>query len=541
MQRPSRADVATGLTVLDGPSASNRNSGDDLGESQGTRSLGVVPITRSVTEVAFLIFAPRCVDSGEMQKTTWGVLLGVLWAAGCGSVSNNHPTPVLVPGGGIGGGAIDGYVNLYVIDTDTNLGIPGASVQIGAATATACMGLTDSTGLVTFDPMTCAGLRGAVTLTASATGYAPSTWIGANGANMTINLQATTRPMPDTATVSGTIAGWESLPTPTGNHTTIALIGASQTPNLGDLANNIQQGTRNVSLGGTVLTTSIPANACVKNALADDCNWQLIAHTGPQAHYAIIVDSDNNGTPDDQTDDIVTPVGWALLTGLNLVANQTVTSETLPAVAAADLQTFTAAFPALPAGMTYYNAYPAIELPGGVGRIPAIVPTLGKNVMMTSIPKLTGTTTAGLAGGLYDLLAQAQATQTASEPATLDWMHGVNAGATVTLAAWLAPPTAITALSGHYSFVPTTGATVHSAEFKDPATGNRTWSVSIFDGSSSFTLPGLTPDPLATASGTDTLTVSALTIPGISLTDVTFNDATQKLTGLASDQITVTP
>jgi hypothetical protein len=476
-----------------------------------------------------------------MQKTARGALWGTVLALGCGSVSNNHPMPVLVPGGGIGGGSIDGYVNLYVIDTDTNLGLSGASVQIGPPTATPCTGLTDSTGLVTFDPMSCAGLRGAVTLTASATGYAPSTWIGANGANMTINLQATTRPMPDTATVSGTIAGWESLPVPASGHTTIGLVGASQTPNLGDLANSIQQGTRDVSLGSTVLTTTIPANACVKNVLADDCHWQLITHTGPQVHFAIIVDSDDNGTPDDKTDDIITPVGWALLTGLTFSANQAVANETLPAVAAGDLQAFTAAFPALPAGMTYFNAYPAIELPGGVGRIPAVVPTLGAKVMMTSVPKLTGTTTAGLAGGSYDLIAQAQATQTAGAPSTLDWMHDVNAAGTVTLAAWLAPPTAITALNGRYSFVPTTGATVHSAEFKDPQTGNRTWSVTIFDGSSSFTLPGLAPDPLATAGGTDTLTVSALIIPGINLTDVAFNDATQKLTGLASDQITFTP
>ncbi len=39
----------------------------------------------------------------------------------------------------------------------------------------------------------------------------------------------------------------------------------------------------------------------------------------------------------------------------------------------------------------------------------------------------------------------------------------------------------------------------------------------------------------------DTLTVSALVIPGIDLTNVGFNDAEQKLTGLASDQITFTP
>jgi hypothetical protein len=456
-------------------------------------------------------------------------------------VSNNHPMPVLVPGGGISGGAINGALNVYVIDEDTNAPIAGASLLVAAGTASPCMGLTDSTGLATFDSMDCPGLRNAVTVTASATGYAPATWIGANGANMTMTIRATTRPTPDSATVSGTIAGWESLPAPASGHMTLAAIAGSQTTDLGDPANNLQQGTRNISVAGTALTTSIPANACVRSALVDDCNWQLVARTGAQAHFAIIVDDDQNGTPDDSSDDIITPVGWAVLTGLNLVAGQTVANETLPAVAAGDLQPFTAAFPALPAGMTYFTAFPMIELPGGMGRIPAVIPALGAKTTTTSVPKLGGTTTAGLAGGSYDLLAQAQATQTASEPATLAWMHGVNAASTVTLASWLSPPTAIALLSGRYSFVPTTGATLHQAEFSDPASGDRTWIVTIFDGSSSFTLPGLSPDPLATAGGTDTLKVSALTIPGINLTNFQVDDVKDKLTGIASDQITVTP
>ena len=479
-----------------------------------------------------------------MRKSGRAVYLaiGVLVAAtGCGSVSDNHPAPVLVPGGGIGGGAIDGYLNVYVIDADTNAPLTGAAVQVGASSASApCMALTDSTGLVTFDPMSCPMLRGAVTVTASATGYAPSTWIGANGANMTINIQANVRPAPDTATVSGTIAGWESLPAPATGHTTIGLVAASQATNLGDLANNITQPTRTISVAGTALTTTIPANACVRNALADDCNWQLIARTGPQAHFAIIVDQDPNGTPNDSTDDIITPLGWALLTGLDLTKDATV-NETLPQIAAADLVPFSATFPALPAGMTYFNAYPAIELPGGAGRIPAVVPTLGPNVTMTSVPKLGGTTTVGLAGGSYDLLASAQATMNAAEPASLTWMHGVSVAAPVAVSAWLPAPTGLAASGGQYSFVPVTGATLHSAEFKDPNGGGRTWSVTIFDGSTTFTLPGLSPNPLATSSGMDTLTVSALVIPGINLASVGFDDAAQKLTGLSTDQITVAP
>lgn len=46
---------------------------------------------------------------------------------------------------------------------------------------------------------------------------------------------------------------------------------------------------------------------------------------------------------------------------------------------------------------------------------------------------------------------------------------------------------------------------------------------------------------LATPSGMDTLTVSVLVIPGINLGNVGFDDATQKLTGLSTDQITFTP
>jgi hypothetical protein len=498
-----------------------------------------------------------------MRKTACGVclVLAVL-AVGCGSVSDasksdgspdgrskpdgstsdNDPSPVVVTGGGIGSGALAGYLNVYVVDTDTNAPIAGASVVVSGSPASPCTALADSTGLVAFNPTNCPGLRGKVNLTASALAYAPDTWIGANGANMTVNLQANTRPIPATATVSGTIAGWESLPAPATGHTTIALIGTSQTQNLGDLANNIQQPTRTVAVGSTSSTTTIPANACVRNALVDDCNWQLIARTGPQAHFAIIVDDDANGTPNDSSDDIDTPVGWAVLTGLNLSAGQTLVNETLPAVAAGDLVTVSATFPALPAGMTYFNAYPSIELPGGMGRIPAVVPALGVTVTMTSVPKLGGTTTAGLAGGSYDLMAQAQATMTAGEPSSLNWMHGVSVASPVTLTAWLTPPTGITAQAGTYSFVPTAGATVYSAEFKDPTTNNRTWSVTIFDGSTSFTLPGLSPDPLtSTASGTDTLTVSALVIPGVDPTNVAFNDAQQKLTGLASDQITFTP
>ena len=113
-------------------------------------------------------------------------------------------------------------------------------------------------------------------------------------------------------------------------------------------------------------------------------------------------------------------------------------------------------------------------------------------------------------------------------------MHGVKASSTVA-----ASRNARSRLARTRE--PVTGATLHGAEFRDPASGARTWSVTIFDGSATFSLPGLSPNPLATAGGTDTLTVSALVIPGIDLGNVSFDDAAEKLTNLSSDQITVTP
>jgi hypothetical protein len=457
-------------------------------------------------------------------------LMGAI-GGGCGSVSDgpNHPSPVLVPGGAIGGGAIDGYLNVYVTDGDSNAVIAGAQVQLGGA---ACAATADATGLATFDPTTCPMLKGPVTLTAAAAGYAPSTAIGVDGANVTMTLQAKTRPAPPQATVSGTIAGWDDLPAPASGHTLIGFVAASQTDDLGDLANNLAQGTRAVAIGGTAVTTTIAANSCARNALVDDCNWRLTTRTGPQAHFAVILDSFDNGTPNDSSDDVTTVVGWALLTGLNLAAGQTASGESLPILGPGDMQPVTASFPPLPAGLTYLQAYPAVELPNGEGRIPVVFPTLTATNPTTSAPKVAGAT--------YDLLATAQATKSAGEPQTVAWVHGFSPAAPAAVSAWQAPPTALSAAAPTYSFVPAPGATVHGVEFKD-GNGNRLWSVTIFDGSTSFDASAAGAGAvLAPGTGTVTMVVTGLTIPGVDLTDVQFQQATRSLTAVSSDQITFT-
>src|SRR5262249_10473482 len=138
----------------------------------------------------------------------------------------------------------------------------------------------------------------------------------------------------------------------------------------------------------------------------------------------------------------------------------------------------------------YVASYPMIEL-GASGRIPIILPVLDQTHTTSRIPKPTG----ALAGATVDLLAQAQSAKGQAEPATLSWLRGVNAAATVAVSSWLPPPASLSPAGGTFSFTPVLGATLHSAELKNAA-GDRVWSVTIFDGSTSFTLPGLSPDPI---------------------------------------------
>jgi hypothetical protein len=452
-------------------------------------------------------------------------------AVGCGGVSG-PPEPQLIPGGGIASGKIDKYLNVYVTDEETRNAISSASVRVGASSdPSACVLLTDSTGLAKFEPMGCPSLKGPVTVTVSATSsYSPVTWIGVNGANLTIPMRNGMPPALDTATVSGTIAGWASLPVPAANHQTLALVGASQTNTLGDRANDIPQGMRNVVVNGTAYP--IPSNLCVVNASVSDCNWTLTTRTGQQALIAIIVDQYNNLTPNDDTDDVFTLTSLAIKTGLSLAKGDNALGESLDIIPDTNMQTLTASFPSLPSGMNFMGGFPMLEL-GDDGRIALTIPALDMTHTTVRVPKLTG----ALANAHYSLIAQAQDAKDQKLPASLAWMHNVNIGSTVALSSWLAPPSNVATTGGTYSFSAVPGATVHQGEIQG-ANGNRVWSITTFDGSTSFTLPGLSPDPLPT--GTLTFQAGALLIPGIDLGNLKLDDAKDKITGIGQDAVTFT-
>src|SRR5687767_12706648 len=121
--------------------------------------------------------------------------------------TGNHPPPRIIPGGGIGDGAIDGVVNLYVIDDDTNAPISGATVRVGSLDGT-----TDATGLFVANDVV-----GPQLIVAKASGHRSEVWLGANGANVTIALQAAIEPTPTSATLTGTITGIENITVPQGH------------------------------------------------------------------------------------------------------------------------------------------------------------------------------------------------------------------------------------------------------------------------------------------------------------------------------------
>ena len=451
-------------------------------------------------------------------------------AFGCGGVSG-PPAPRMIPGGGVADGKVSGNLFVYVIDEETRAVMSSATVRVGdSSDPSPCQVVTDSTGLAKFQADNCPGLKGPVTVTIQASGYAPVTWIGINGTNLTIPIKSSNPPAVDTATVRGTIAGWASLPVPPTHHQTLALIAASQSDTLGDRANDLPQGMRNVTVNGTPYP--IPANLCVLNQAASDCNWTLITRTGAQAHVALIVDQFDNNTPDTDADDTFTFTGVAIRRGLDLAANDSAMGETLEMLTDADMQTFTASFASLPSGMDYMGGFPALEL-GDEGRIAFVLPALDMTHTTTRVPKLAG----ALADAHYSLIAQAQDAKDQDTPSSLAWVHNADVGSTVALASWLPPPSNILVSGGTYSFSAVPGATVHGAEIQN-IEGKRLWSISIFDGSSSFTLPGLSPDPLPV--GGLLFEASALKIPGVDVGNFKLDDVRDEIAGIAKDFVTFT-
>jgi len=424
--------------------------------------------------------------------------------------------PVIIPGGGVAPGDNAGILHVFVVNAEDDTPLSGAIVMVGEPDAISPqISTTDATGLVTFTVV-----PGAQVITAAMNGYTAVTWFGANGANATIPLVPTPTQPVETAVITGTIEGWDSMQDPNIGDYRAAVVSYSHTDNIFDPANAIEQPVDGDGLG---------LNMCLYYFMASEaCNWSLITRTGPQIVYAAIVIGDPNGTPSDITDDIITVIGYAALTGLSPSAGQTLSNQTL--VQMNDTTSVSVGFGSPPAGLGDVTGIPYIVTPTE-GRVP---PFLFTPTMATApIPNLTGP----FAGATYDFVGVANTTGAVDTEMSVSFLRDISVPGGVTLPAWLAPPSAVSATGGIYSFTPAPGANVHSVTFAD-SQGNSAWVVLLLDGRTSFTAP-TTPDVMPT--GSTTMTVAEMIVPGFDPADFTTPDLATALTHTATSKTTFTP
>lgn len=407
----------------------------------------------------------------------------------------NRPPPRIIAGGGIGDGPIDGVVNLHVLDDATRAPIAGASVRIGELDGT-----TDAAGLFIAE-----GVVGPQTVTVKAGAYRAELWVGANGANMTVNLVKADRGAPESGVLAGQIAGFAGLTVPAG-HAKDAVVLYSQTADLGDPANELPN----------------DLNGCFVRLAGQDCTFTLRSRTGRVALIAAIFDRDLNGTPAMFDDDRLTLIAWAIRRNVSVSAGTTpVTGMDLTLLPPGELQTVTIDFGAAP--LAQAAALVGLDLGDeGVLQLPAfVVRPAGSAPPATLLaPRPAAVSATG-----YRLTAISTDAQPATQQSIV--LRKGQPGPTLSAGEWLAAPTGVSITRAGASWTATAGATVHGVEYRAGTT--EALSVTVLDGSTRFTIPDL----IALPTGSLTATANAIGAPGLDVTSFSLDADEDKLVQVA--------
>lgn len=407
------------------------------------------------------------------------MVLIVLVAACGGSSSGGDDTsgvePKVIAGGGVADGPLGGTLHVHVVEVDSATPVAGAAVLVGGTTK-----MTDATGLATFT-----GVDAPQTVTATAPGHAAATWVGVDGANVTLPLDPSRRTVP-TAHVAGTIAGWNSLPNPAFGHYTLGLVLYSFLDDPAAPENTIAQ-----PMMGTT-----PLNTCLNTGLSNSCAWQMNTRIGLQVHSAVIVEGDPHGTNSDLSDDTYQLVGYAVGQPMTLTAGQQVAAESLPMHPGT--MPLAVTFPAPASGLGHVLAIPELAL-GAAGRLVFPLPGLSPTITTAQVPSPTG----ALAGH-YEVVALATPSAAATTPFSSAFVHNITG--TATIPSWLAAPS----VGAGATISVTGGGNFHTAQLA--RNGDTLWNITVLDGTNSVTLPTVTPDPLGT--GSADLAVTAAEAPG---------------------------
>jgi hypothetical protein len=401
---------------------------------------------------------------------------------------------MVIPGGGISGGAIDGVVNLYVIDDATRMPIQGATVRVGTIDGT-----TDATGLFVAN-----GVTGKQDVIVTASGYRSEYWLGANGANMTANLKPANPATPQ-ATLSGSI-DLSAITVATG-HAKVAAVTYSQDDLLPDAENNLK--------------TPSNGNVCIEATPTATCTFQVLTRTGKVTLYALIFDYDTKGTMT-TADDTQTLVAYASRTGVMVSDGVAQTGQDLTVIPMAMTSTVAVDFGTPPSGLTQTLGLVGIELGDGSGVIQ--LPVTNAMSPSAQVPSL-----ANFSGATYRLSAIAQ--NTATPPNQAITLHKHLSTTSLAAGEWTPPPTNVMVTRTSASWTNVTGAVIHGVEYDSGATA--VLSITSFDGTSSAMIPDIVTIP----SGSLAVKVQALAGSGIDLTDLEIDRDRDKLTAVGAANV----
>ena len=413
------------------------------------------------------------------------------------SPTGNHPAPQLIPGGGIGGGAIDGVVNLYVIDDTTRQPLANATVRVGTLDGT-----TDATGLFVAE-----GVVGPQTVIAKVANYRSEVWVGANGANMTLSLKPAVDPVPGRANLVGSIAGFDQLNV--GTHRKAAIVTYSNDDKAGDAANNIK--------------TASDANIC-DAAPGQPCNFAITTRTGKVALIAIVYDHDTKNTVQ-TTDDTFMPITWAYATDLDVVGGVDQTGVTLSLVAAADLANVIVDFGTPPNLM---NVAAVVGVETATSGTMQLVPTFATTAAPTVLaPKLSA-----IPNSKYRLTAIASAGDTPLDAGSFV-LHRAQTSTSLAASPWLDVPGGVTLSRTTASWSALAGAAIQGVEYDQDTT--HLLSITAFDGSTSVTIPDLVALPTS-----GTLIGKATALQGtVDLMNFSGDEVMTKVTGFSAQPMQI--
>ncbi len=427
------------------------------------------------------------------------ILAAMIVAGACGD-SKNDADPRVIPGGGVGDGSINGKLNVYVLEAYSDDPIANAEVSVGEPGETPLTGTTDSSGLYTF----AGDIDGPQTITVIATDYVVTSWFGADGANVTIPLTPTGDSGIAKARLEGAIAGWDELPDPASDdHMFIASVECSDSDKLGDPANELEQPT----IGG------MPGNICIK-AQASRCAWALNCRVGTVDLYAAILEVDTKGTLE-SGDDTFEVYNYAFHLDTTVEGGVDQTGIILDQTADGSLTVVAVTVAEPLCGLTESILVVGIVRPERGQMLLGLAQDPSGTVDVT-MPALAG----DFADSSYLALAFSSANLDQEDGDATGIIRNDITSSTVDLGAWLGLATDLGLAAGTYSFVGD-GSPFYAVGFHD-STNQIVWDLVLLDGRTTFTLPGISANPLP--SDTVDMVVGQFTASGIDTGDFAIND-----------------